>query len=108
LMAVRRDAGRKRSTDENYESTLAQHIVPFFGARIVDRIERRDVGGYAAALAGKRLAASSRIHGLNLLGSIFELAVLRGWAVRNPAAARDLGTGAPHARPQTAHAWSWP
>jgi integrase len=84
LMAVRRDAGRKRSTVENYESILAQHIVPFFGARRVDRIERRDVEAYAAALTGKGLAANSRINNLNLLGSIFELAVSRGWAVRNP------------------------
>jgi integrase len=84
LIAVRRDAGRKRSTVEGYESIVTQHIVPFFGGRTVDRIERRDVEAYAAALARRGLAANTRINNLNLLSSIFELAVLRGWAVRNP------------------------
>ena len=59
LMAVRRDAGRKRSTVENYESILAQHIVPFFGARTVDRIERRDVEAYAAGLTSRRPSPAS-------------------------------------------------
>lgn len=84
LVANRRDAGRKRSTVEGYESMVAQHIVPYFGSRSLHRIERHDIEGYAAALARKGLAANSRINNLNLLGSIFELALLRGWAVRNP------------------------
>lgn len=84
LIAARRAAGRKRSTVEGYESILAQHIVPFFGARLVDKIRRQDVEAFAAALERKGLAANSRINTLNLLGAIFELAVRRGWAVRNP------------------------
>jgi integrase len=84
LLAARSAAGRKRSTVEGYESIIVTHIVPFFGTRTVDRIERRDVEGFADALARKGMAANSRVNTLNLLSSMFELAVDRGWAVRNP------------------------
>jgi integrase len=84
LIAVRRSSGRKRSTLQGYESIVAQHIVPFFGGRKVDRITRRDVEAFGAALERKGLAANSRINALNLLGAIFELAVNRGWTVTNP------------------------
>ncbi len=84
LMEQRRAAGRKRSTVENYESIVVNHIVPFFRSRTVDRIERRNVEAYGADLARKGLSPNSRVNNLNLLSSIFELAVLRGWAVGNP------------------------
>jgi integrase len=84
LVAARRAAGRKRSTVEGYESTLATHIVPSFGRRTIDRIERRDVEAFAAALERKGLAANTRINTLNLLSAVFDLAVARGWAVANP------------------------
>ena len=84
LIAACRSAGRKRSTIEGYESILAQHIVPFFGARTVGRIRRSDVEAFAASLERKGLAPNSRINTLNLLGAMFELATRRGWAVINP------------------------
>jgi integrase len=84
LLAARSAAGRKRSTVEGYESIIVTHIVPLFGTRTVDRIERRDVEGFADALARKGMAANSRVNTFNLLSSMFELAVDRGWAVRNP------------------------
>jgi len=84
LIAARRSAGRKRSTVEGYESIFARHVVPFFGARQVDRIGRADVDAFAAALEREGLAPNSRINTLNLLGSTFDLAVQRGWAVTNP------------------------
>ncbi len=97
LIAARRATGRKRSTLESYETMLSQHIVPYFGSRkALDRITRHDVEGFAAALERKRLAASSRVNTLNLLSSIFDLAVRRGWAVANPVRGVD--------RPRTATA----
>jgi integrase len=85
LSASRRAMGRKRSTVESYETVLALHIVPFFGARkAVDRVKRHDVEAFAAELARKRLSASSRVNILNLLHSIFEPGLRRGWAVSNP------------------------
>lgn len=84
LVDARKAAGRKRSTVEGYESMIATHIVPFFGKRAVDRIERRDVEAFAKALADRGMAANSRVNTLNLLSSMFELAVLREWAIRNP------------------------
>jgi integrase len=84
LMAARTAAGRKRSTIEGYDSIVTNHIVPFFGTRTVDRIERRDVEAFADALARKGMAANSRVNTLNLLSSMFELAINRGWTVRNP------------------------
>jgi len=84
LIATRRSAGRKRSTVEGYESIFARHVVPFFGARPVDRISRWDVEAFATALEREGLAPNSRINTLNLLGSTFDLAVRRGWAVTNP------------------------
>jgi integrase len=84
LIVARRSAGRKRSTLEGYQSILEQHIVPFFGSRTVDRVERRHVEAFATSLERKGLAANSRINALNLLSAIFELAVRRGRAVTNP------------------------
>ncbi len=62
---------------------MTTHIVPFFGTRTVDRIERRDVEAFARVLGQKGMAANSRANTLNLLSSMFELAINRGWAVRN-------------------------
>jgi integrase len=58
--------------------------VPFFGTRTVDRIERHHVEAFADTLMRKGLAPNSRVHTLNLLNSMFELAVNRDWVVRNP------------------------
>lgn len=101
LIASRRSAGRKRSTVEGYESILARHIVAFFGSRTVDRIERRDVEVFAAALERKGLRPNSRINTLNLLGAMFELSLRRGWAVANPVHGVDRprgGSGDPDIR----------
>ncbi len=84
LVAARRAAGRKRSTVEGYESTLATHIVPSFGRRTVDRIERREVEAFAVGLERKVLGPNTRINKLNLLSAIFDLAVTRGWVIANP------------------------
>jgi integrase len=93
LIAARRSAGRKRSTVEGYESILAQHIIPFFGARPVDRIRRSDVEAFATAIERKGLAPNSRINALNLLGATFELAVRRRWMVANPVRGVDRPRG---------------
>lgn len=93
LVAARRSGGRKRSTIQGYESMLTRHIVPFFGARTVDRIRRSDVEAFAATLERKGLAANSRINTLNLLGSTFDLAIRRGWAVTNPVHGVDRPRG---------------
>lgn len=84
LVASRTAAGRKRSTIEGYESIIRTHLIPFFRDRTVDRIERRDAEAFAATLARGNMAANTRVNVLNLLSSMFDLAVDRGWTVRNP------------------------
>jgi integrase len=84
LLSARTAAGRKRSTIGGYASIISTHIVPFFGQRAVDRIERGDVEGFAQALARAGAAANTRVNVLNLLSAMFDLAVDRGWVVRNP------------------------
>ena len=84
LVAARRAAGRTRSTVESYESMFTEHIVPFFGRRTIERVERRDIESFAAALERQGLAASTRINTLNQLSAIFDLAIVRGSVVANP------------------------
>lgn len=62
----------------------ARTIGSTLGMRAIDRIERRDIEAFAKALADRGMAANSRVNTLNLLSSMFELAVLREWAIRNP------------------------
>ena len=84
LIAARTAAGRKRSTLQGYESIVSTHFLPFFGQRTVDRIERVDVEKFAMVLARSGMAANTRVNVLNLLSAMFDLAVDRGWTVRNP------------------------
>jgi integrase len=86
-IAQRRALGRKKSTLEDYESTLRVHLVPFFGGMTLDDISTSNVEAfiYAKLSAGK--APKSIRNYVGLLHSIFEHAVKRSWCDRNPVAA---------------------
>lgn len=76
--------GRKKSTLMDYESHLRVHLVPFFGAKPLHRIEPRDVEGFIAAERRNGRAPKSVLNYLGLLHSIFEFGQRRGWTATNP------------------------
>lgn len=76
--------GLSRSTIENYESYLLNHIFPFFGDLELKRIEKNDVDKFQA-----KLNQSHKPKGTNLimtvLKAIFIEALNEGYILRNPA-----------------------
>ncbi len=85
LVLAKRMEGRKPSTIEAYESWLRTHIVPFFGATAVHKIDRGDVERYAAELSAKGLSPSSVGSGLRVLHAVLEFAIGDGWVTgENP------------------------
>lgn len=80
LIRAKRAAGRKPSTLEAYDYWLRVHIVPCFGAMVVNRIDREDVRRFGAELEAKGLAPKSRANALGMLHSLIEFALYEGWA----------------------------
>ena len=76
--------GRKRATLMDYKSTLRVHLVPFFGARALDRIGARDVEAFITFEARAGRATKSILNYLGFLHSIFAYGERRGWCSRNP------------------------
>src|SRR3954467_4496790 len=76
--------GRKRATLMDYKSTLRVHLVPFFGARALDRIRARDVEAFITFETRAGRATKSVLNYLGLLHSIFAYGEKRGWCVGNP------------------------
>ena len=85
-----RRRGRKPSTLACVECELRVHLVPFFGATPIERIEREDVADLIATLLGKGLAPKSvrNIHAT--LTAMLNLAVRRGWIASAPCASDEL------------------
>jgi integrase len=75
--------GRKRSHQLTVASDLRNHIVPFFGAKELHRIQPADIERYIA-VKRKTLAIKSIRNHVNTIHSVFELAMRRGWCDRNP------------------------
>ena len=76
--------GRKPATIEATRSAVRVHLAPYFGERALDRIDTRQVEQFIASMLRSGLAAKSVRNYLAVLGSIFELAIKRGWATENP------------------------
>ena len=75
--------GRKKSHRMTVASDLRNHIVPFFAGRELAKIEPRDIERYIAAKR-KTLAIKTIRNHVNTMHSIFEIAMRRGWCLRNP------------------------
>jgi integrase len=95
IIRAKKDTGKKPSTIEAYDYMLRVHLVPFFGATAVDKIDRELVQRFADELAAKtKLAPRSRAIALGKLHALIEFAIDEGWVkgenpvkrVRRPAA----------------------
>jgi integrase len=74
---------RKRTTLADYEGYLRRHLVPFFGARTVDRIEPDHVEAYMLdKLAG--LSSKTVTNHLTFLHGLLGFCARRRWAGPNP------------------------
>ena len=78
LVASVRAKGRKRSTLEAYSSTIRVHLVPFFGARTLDQIGRREVKSFMAHMSRTGRAPKTTLNAVGILHSIFEYARREG------------------------------
>src|SRR5215210_2020868 len=76
--------GRKRSTVHDYRIILERHLVPFFGSRPLDRIDRRSIEAYQHTKLGDGLAPKTVTNQVRFLHGIYRYAVGREWAGRNP------------------------
>lgn len=75
---------RKPTTVSDYRSILTAHLVPFFGATPIERIESADVQRYLLAKKGEGLATKTITNHLVLAHGLFAFAVRRGWIAANP------------------------
>src|SRR5581483_2921488 len=78
-VAHRRALGRKKSTLEDYESTLRVHLVPFFGQRPIAEIDVMMVEAFIFAKLDEGKAPKSIRNYVGLLHSILDHGVKRGW-----------------------------
>jgi integrase len=83
LVRHRRTMGRKKSTLDDYESYLEQHLVPFFH-KPLHKIAARDVEMFISAKLEQGKARKSILNWLGLLHSVFEHAIKQGWVSANP------------------------
>lgn len=81
--------GRKRSTLQDYESTIRVHLTPFFVDRSLDAVSPADVEAFIAAERRNGKAPKSIRNWISVLGSIFAFACRRGWTDHNPVAEVD-------------------
>ena len=86
FIAQRRMLGLKKSTLEDYESTLRVHLVPFFRRRPLCEIDVAMVEAFIYAKLNEGKAPKSIHNYLGLLHSIFNYAIKRGLSESNPAA----------------------
>ena len=86
FIAQRRALGRKKSTLEDYESTLRIHLTPFFGDRSLGEIDVPLVEAFIYAKLEEGKAPKSIRNYMGLLHSILDHGVKRGWCDSNPAA----------------------
>jgi integrase len=84
LLAHLESLGRKRSTQQSYESFLRVHLAPHFGERPLARIGHDDVEGFIATARRNGQSVKSTLNYVGLLHGIFEYAIRRGWATANP------------------------
>jgi integrase len=80
---------RKRTTIQDYRGYLRRHLVPFFGPRPLDKIDRAYVEGYLLRKKQDGLSSKTIQNQLNFLHGIFAFAIKRGWATANPVALVD-------------------
>src|SRR5712692_9108166 len=73
-IAQRRALGRKKSTLEDYESTLRVHLVPFFGGRTLAEIDVPMVEAFIFAKLEEGKAPKSIKNHLGFLNSILDYA----------------------------------
>lgn len=75
---------RKPTTLDNYRAILRAHLLPRFGELAVNRVRKRDVEEFMAALTEAGLAARTRSGIFKLLSQVFNFAVRHGWCEENP------------------------
>jgi integrase len=85
-IAQRRALGRKKSTLEDYESTLRVHLLPFFGDRALGEIDVHLVEAFIYAKLEEGKAPKSIRNYVGLLHSILDHGLKRGWCESNPVA----------------------
>jgi integrase len=84
LIANLQAKGRKRATIETYRSVVRIQLVPFFGARTLDRIGRREIEAFISDMTRSGRAAKTTLNALGVLHSIFEYARREEWVQSNP------------------------
>jgi integrase len=82
-LAIKRNAGLKRSTARGYESVVSAHLLPFFGERTIDKINDASVAGFDKKLREEGLRAQTRRNILGLLGAMLSTAKKKGWVSVN-------------------------
>lgn len=80
---------RKRTTIHDYRGYLRKHLVPFFGARPMDKIDRAFVENYLLAKKREGLSSKTVCNHLNFLHGLWSFAIKREWALKNPVALVD-------------------
>lgn len=76
--------GRKRSTVQDYRIILTRHLVPYFGARSLDAIDRPGVEAYQRVKLNGGLSPKTVANHVRFLQGVFRHAVGREWATQNP------------------------
>ncbi len=89
LIAHLQAKGRKRSTLEAYESILRVHLAAYFQDRPLDRIEPYHVEAFIAWMRQQGRSAKTTRNALGLLHGVYEHAIRRGHAQRNPVKLAD-------------------
>jgi integrase len=84
FLANLRAKGRKLATLEVYSSTIRVHLAPFFAARTLDRIGRREIEAFIAHMSRTGRSPKTTRNALGILHSIFEYARREGWVTANP------------------------
>jgi integrase len=84
LVAHLEALGRKRSTLDEYRSTLTVHLAPFFGDAPLDKVGKRQIEAFIAAKRQEGKATKSTLNYVGLLHSIFDFALRRGLCRENP------------------------
>src|SRR5471032_1954551 len=85
----KRALGLKKATLMDYESTLRVHLVPFFGATILDEIDAPTVESFIYAKQAQGRAPKSILNYLGLLHAIFGHGLKRDWCTHNPVSLVD-------------------
>ena len=76
--------GRSRSHLETAESHVRIHLLPFFGARPIDRVDEDQITRFIAVLRKGGKAPKTIKNVLSTLHSIFDLAIRKRWLSVNP------------------------